>query len=247
MEASNSSGTRINKYLSEIGYCSRRKADQLIAESRITINAKVPEMGTRLEPGDVVAVDGQDVGQLEREPPIYIAFHKPVGVVCTTDTVREKDNIIDYIGFPSRIFPIGRLDKMSEGLIFLTNDGSIVNQILRARHQHEKEYHVMVNRPIDDAFIKKMSEGVSILDTVTLPCEVEKTSDTTFRMVLTQGLNRQIRRMCEALGHRVVRLQRSRIMNIELDIPMGECRHLNDKEMAEIHRRIALAADSEKV
>lgn len=241
MESSQPTGTRINKYLSEIGYCSRRAADKLIEDGKITINGKVPEMGTRLQPGDVVEVSGKEVGQLEGGKQIYIAFHKPVGIVCTTDQVREKDNIIDYIDYPTRIFPIGRLDKMSEGLIFLTNDGDIVNKILRARHQHEKEYHVMVNRPIDDQFIEKMAAGVAILDTITFPCEVEKTTPTTFRIVLTQGLNRQIRRMCEALGHRVIRLQRSRIMNIELDIPLGEWRYLSEEEMVEIYARIAKA------
>lgn len=241
MEETQQRGKRINKYLSEIGFCSRRAADKLIESGLVTINGVVPEMGTRLQPGDLVAVKGEEVGQLEGAPSIYIALHKPVGIVCTTDQVREKDNIIDFMNYPSRIFPIGRLDKMSEGLILLTNDGDIVNKILRARHQHEKEYHVMVNRPFDDAFIEKMAAGVQILDTITRPCSVERTSPTTFRMVLTQGLNRQIRRMCEALGHRVIRLQRSRIMNVELDMPMGEWRYLSDAELKEIHTRIALA------
>ena len=198
-------------------------------------------MGTRLQPGDIVAVKGEEVGQLEGASSVYIALHKPVGIVCTTDQIREKDNIIDFMNYPSRIFPIGRLDKMSEGLILLTNDGDIVNKILRARHQHEKEYHVMVNRPFDDEFITKMATGVQILDTITRECSVERTSSTTFRIILTQGLNRQIRRMCEALGHRVIRLQRSRIMNVELDIPEGEWRYLSDEELREIHARIALA------
>ena len=246
MEESQPSGKRINKYLSEIGFCSRRAADKLIELGQVTINGVVPEMGTRLEPGDVVAVKGKEVGQLEGAKLIYIALHKPVGIVCTTDQVREKDNIIDFIDYPSRIFPIGRLDKMSEGLIFLTNDGDIVNKILRARHQHEKEYHVMVNRPFEDEFLAKMASGVKILDSVTLPCAVERTSPTTFRIVLTQGLNRQIRRMCEALGHRVIRLQRSRIMNVELDMPMGEWRYISEAELQEIHARIALAGEGQE-
>ena len=246
MEESQPSGKRINKYLSEIGYCSRRAADKLIELGQVTINGVVPEMGTRLQPGDVVAVKGEEVGKLEGAAPVYIALHKPVGIVCTTDQVREKDNIIDFIDYPTRIFPIGRLDKMSEGLIFLTNDGDIVNKILRARHQHEKEYHVMVNREFDDAFLEKMSAGVQILDTITLPCAIERTSATTFRMILTQGLNRQIRRMCEALGHRVIRLQRSRIMNVDLDMPMGEWRHLTEEELTEIHLRISKVGEGQE-
>ena len=168
-------GTRINKYLSEVGHCSRRAADALLEQGRITINGVVPEMGTRVQPGDRVAVDGVEVATSDQER-IVIAYHKPVGIVCTTDTRREKDNIIDAINFPTRVYPIGRLDKMSEGLIFLTNDGDIVNDILRARYGHEKEYHVTVNGPITPKFVQKMSSGVAILDTVTMPCEVEATA-----------------------------------------------------------------------
>ena len=179
--------TRINKFLSEAGFCSRRAADKLIDAGRVTINGKVPEMGTKVEDGDEVRVDGKVVLNGEEEL-VYLAFHKPVGVVCTTDTKREKDNIIDYICYPSRIFPIGRLDKPSEGLIFLTNDGDIVNKILRAKNNHEKEYVVRVNKPIRGNFIRDMRNGVPILETVTNPCFVEQTGDREFRIILTQGL-----------------------------------------------------------
>ena len=233
---------RINKYLSEIGYCSRRAADKLIQEERITVNGKPVEMGLKVTPTDEIAVDGIVVDQAG-DKPVYIAFNKPVGIVCTTDTRVEKDNIIDYISFPTRIFPIGRLDKPSEGLIFLTNDGDIVNKILRARNQHEKEYVVTVNRPITEEFIQKMAAGVPILDTVTRPCKVKQTHKKEFRIILTQGLNRQIRRMCEYLDYRVVTLKRVRIMNVSLDVGKGKWRHLTKKEMAEINR---LVADSTK-
>ena len=233
---------RINKYLSEIGYCSRRAADKLIQEERITVNGKPVEMGLKVTPADEIAVDGIIVDQAG-DKPVYIAFNKPVGIVCTTDTRVEKDNIIDYINFPTRIFPIGRLDKPSEGLIFLTNDGDIVNKILRARNQHEKEYVVTVNRPITDEFIQKMAAGVPILDTVTRPCKVKQTHKKEFRIILTQGLNRQIRRMCEYLDYRVVTLKRVRIMNVSLDVGKGKWRHLTKKEMTEINR---LVADSAK-
>lgn len=233
---------RINKYLSEIGYCSRRAADKLIQEERITVNGKPVEMGLKVTPTDEIAVDGIVVDQAG-DKPVYIAFNKPVGIVCTTDTCVEKDNIIDYINFPTRIFPIGRLDKPSEGLIFLTNDGDIVNKILRARNQHEKEYVVTVNRPITEEFIQKMAAGVPILDTVTRPCKVKQTHKKEFRIILTQGLNRQIRRMCEYLEYRVVTLKRVRIMNVSLDVGKGKWRHLTKKEMAEINR---LVADSTK-
>jgi len=233
---------RINKYLSEIGYCSRRAADKLIEEARITVNGKTVEMGLKVTPADEIAVDGIVVDQ-EGDKPVYIAFYKPVGIVCTTDTRVEKDNIIDYINYPTRIFPVGRLDKPSEGLIFLTNDGDIVNKILRARNQHEKEYVVTVNRPITEEFIQKMAAGVPILDTVTRPCKVKQTHKKEFRIILTQGLNRQIRRMCEYLDYRVVTLKRVRIMNVSLDVGKGKWRHLTKKEITEINR---LVADSAK-
>ena len=229
---------RINKYLSEIGYCSRRAADKLIQEERITVNGKPVEMGLKVTPTDEIAVDGILVDQAG-DKPVYIAFNKPVGIVCTTDNRVEKDNIIDYINFPTRIFPIGRLDKPSEGLIFLTNYGDIVNKILRARNQHEKEYVVTVNRPITEDFIQKMAAGVPILDTVTRPCKVKQTHKKEFRIILTQGLNRQIRRMCEYLDYRVVTLKRVRIMNVSLDVGKGKWRHLTKKEMTEINRLVA--------
>lgn len=233
---------RINKYLSEIGYCSRRAADKLIEEKRVTINGSVPEMGTKVTDDDVVAVDGKPVVE-PKEDFVYLAFHKPIGIVCTTDTKREKNNIIEYINYPKRIFPIGRLDKPSEGLILMTNDGDIVNKILRARNNHEKEYLVRVNRKITDDFIERMRNGIPILGTVTRKCKVEKISDFQFRIVLTQGLNRQIRRMCEYLGYRVTQLKRIRIMNITLDVPVGKYRDLTPKEMKELN---ALIADSSK-
>lgn len=233
---------RINKYLSEIGYCSRRAADKLIEEKRVTINGSVPEMGTKVTDDDVVAVDGKPVVE-PKEDFVYLAFHKPIGIVCTTDTKREKNNIIEYINYPKRIFPIGRLDKPSEGLILMTNDGDIVNKILRARNNHEKEYLVRVNRKITDDFIERMRNGIPILGTVTRKCKVEKISDFQFRIVLTQGLNRQIRRMCEYLGYRVTQLKRIRIMNITLDVPVGKYRDLTSKEMKELN---ALIADSSK-
>lgn len=234
--------TRINKFLSESGYCSRRAADRLIEEGRVTINGKVPEMGTKVQPGDQVEVDGKAINKPAEEF-VYIAFNKPVGIVCTTDTKREPDNIIDFLNYPKRIFPIGRLDKPSEGLILLTNDGDIVNKILRARNNHEKEYIVTVDKPITKSFIQKMSDGVPILDTVTRQCTVEPIDDRTFRIILTQGLNRQIRRMCEHFSYEVIRLKRIRIMNIQLDTPEGEWRYLSEKEMDEMN---SLLEDSNK-
>lgn len=233
---------RINKYLSEIGYCSRRKADDLISQNRVTINGKVPEMGTKISPDDEVRVDGELVSE-PNEKHVYIAFNKPVGIVCTTDTRREKDNIIEFINHPKRIFPIGRLDKPSEGLILLTSDGDIVNKILRARNNHEKEYIVTVDKPINNHFIIRMSQGVPILDTVTRECFVEQLSNYSFRIILTQGLNRQIRRMCEYLTFEVVKLKRVRIMNIELDLPPGKWRDLTEKELEDLN---AMISDSSK-
>lgn len=234
--------TRINKFLSEAGYCSRRAADKLIDQGRVTINGIVPEMGTKIAPNDEVRVDGKLISE-SHEKPVYIAFNKPIGIVCTTDTKVEKDNIIDYINYPTRIFPIGRLDKPSEGLIFLTNDGDIVNKILRARNNHEKEYLVTVDKPITKEFIQKMSNGIPVLDTITRNCEVEQVSKFIFKIVLTQGLNRQIRRMCEYLEYEVVKLKRVRIMNVSLDIPVGKWRDLTKKELDEIN---TLVSDSSK-
>ena len=238
----NEDGTRINKYLSEQGYCSRRAADKLIEQERVTINGKVPEKGTKVKINDEVAVDGESINKA-KEKPVYLALNKPKGIVCTTDTRVEKDNIIDFINYPTRIFPIGRLDKMSEGLILLTNDGDIVNKILRARNNHEKEYIVTVDRTITDHFIKRMSTGIPILDTVTRPCVVERIGKRSFKIILTQGLNRQIRRMCEYLEYRVMKLKRVRIMNITLDTSLGEHRELTSSELTELRR---LTDDSDK-
>lgn len=234
--------TRLNKYLSEAGYCSRREADKLIDAGRVTINGIVPEMGTKVAPGDIVQVDGKNIKN-SKEDFVYLAFNKPVGIVCTTDTRVEKDNIIDFINYHKRIFPIGRLDKPSEGLIFLTDDGDIVNKILRASNNHEKEYIVTVNKPISQTFIQRMSDGVPILDTVTKKCYVEKLDSHTFKIILTQGLNRQIRRMCEYLDYEVKTLKRVRIMNITLDVPVGEYREFTQKEITELNK---LLEDSSK-
>ncbi len=234
--------TRLNKYLSEAGFCSRREADRLIDAGRVTINGDVPELGTKVGPDDTVAVDGQPVHNKDVKR-VYLAFNKPIGIVCTTDTRVEKDNIIDFINYHKRIFPIGRLDKPSEGLILLTDDGDIVNKILRASNNHEKEYIVTVNKPISQTFVERMAGGIPILDTVTKRCHVEKLGKFAFKIVLTQGLNRQIRRMCEYLDYEVETLKRVRIMNIQLDTPVGEYRHLTDSEMQELN---ALLVDSEK-
>ncbi len=229
---------RINKYLSEVGFCSRREADKLIEAGKVTINGKVPEMGTKVLKGDEVRVKGKLISE-PKEKPVYIAFNKPVGIVCTTDTRVEKNNIIDYINYPKRISPVGRLDKPSEGLILLTNDGDIVNKILRARNNHEKEYIVKVDKPITEQFISKMSNGVPVLDTITRKCKVEQTGKCEFRIILTQGLNRQIRRMSEYLGYEVKRLKRIRIMNINLDMAVGKWRYLSKKEFKDLNKLIS--------
>lgn len=234
--------TRINKFLSEVGYCSRREADKLIAAGRVTINGKVPEMGTKISKNDSVQVDGKPINNT-KEAFVYLAFNKPIGIVCTTDTRVEKDNIIDYINYPKRIFPIGRLDKPSEGLILLTDDGDIVNKILRATNNNEKEYLVTVDKPISQTFIERMSNGVPILDRVTKKCTVEKLGTYEFRIILTQGLNRQIRRMCEYLDYEVCTLKRIRIMNIKLDVPVGSHRELTATEFNTLN---ALLEDSSK-
>lgn len=240
-----SSEKRLNKFISDSGFCSRREADRLVEQNRVTINDKVPELGTKVCPGDVVKVDGKPIHAVseDKEDRIYIAYHKPVGITCTTES-RVKENIIDAVGHPERIFPIGRLDKPSEGLIFLTSDGDIVNKILRAENAHDKEYVVTVDKPISSAFIQKMSNGVPILDTVTKPCVVTKESRFVFKIILTQGLNRQIRRMAEYLGYKVTKLVRTRIMNVSLDgLGPNQWRDLTEKEMAEIN---AAVADSTK-
>ena len=230
--------TRINKYLSEIGFCSRREADKLIEQGRITINGEEPEMGTKISEEDEVRVNGELVPQPKKKKMVYLAFNKPAGIVCTTDTKREKNNIIEYINYSTRIFPIGRLDKPSEGLIFLTNDGDIVNKILRARNKHEKEYEVTVHKPVTKEFIQAMSIGVPILDTVTRKCFVKQMDKKKFKIILTQGLNRQIRRMCEYLEYDVKKLKRVRIMNIKLDIPVGTYRDFTAKELNQINQSV---------
>ena len=226
---------RINKYLSEVGYCSRREADRLILEGKVTINGKIPDIGAKVEESDQVEVKGQRIEKSTRQKNIYLAFNKPVGIVCTTDTKVEPNNVIDFIKYPKRIFPIGRLDKLSEGLIFLTNDGDIVNKILRSRNNHEKEYIVKVNRQINSDFIQSMSNGVEIFGTITKKCIVKQLGPKNFKIILTQGLNRQIRRMCEALGYRVRSLKRVRIMNIKLDLPTGEYREFSKEELLELN------------
>jgi len=241
MSSNHNFPVRLNKYLSEVGYCSRREADKLISQGRVTLNGIKPELGTKVQERDSVEVDGKSVSQ-KQDKPVYLIFNKPVGIVCTTDTRVEKDNIIDYINYPKRIFPIGRLDKPSEGLIFLTDDGDIVNKILRARNGHEKEYIVRVNKPINSSFIKQMSSGLPILETKTKPCKVTKIGEYEFNIILTQGLNRQIRRMCEYLNYRVTKLQRVRIMNIKLDLPIGKWREFTEKEFQELNRLLARSA-----
>jgi|TARA_B110000240_G_scaffold38023_1_gene42190 23S rRNA pseudouridine2604 synthase len=228
---------RINKFLSEVGYCSRRKADVLIEQGRIKINGEIAVMGQKIIGDETIEVNGIKV-QIAKKKNVYIAFNKPIGIVCTTDQKREKNNIIDYINYPSRIFPIGRLDKPSEGLIFLTNDGDIVNKILRANNHHEKEYQVEVSKPITKEFIKEMGEGVPVLETVTQKCFVKQTGKKTFKIILTQGLNRQIRRMCEYFDYRVVALKRVRIMNIKLDVPVGEYRDFTAEELNQINQSV---------
>ena len=227
--------TRINKYLSEVGYCSRRRADRLIEEGKVKINGEISEIGTKVDDCDLIEVEGQIIKKSTKQKKIYLAFNKPVGIVCTTNREVEPDNIIDFIKYPKRIFPIGRLDKLSEGLIFLTNDGDIVNKILRARNNHEKEYIVSVNRPINREFIQTMSNGVEILETKTKNCYAKQMGPKKFKIILTEGLNRQIRRMCESLGYRVQSLKRVRIMNIKLDIPVGKYREFTKKELIKLN------------
>jgi 23S rRNA pseudouridine2604 synthase len=230
---------RINKYISESGFCSRRGADRLIEDGLVFVNGEKAELGTKVAESEEVKVDGKLIGVKDER--VYLAFNKPVGITCTTD-LRDPDNIIDFINYKERIFPIGRLDKMSEGLIFLTNDGDIVNKILRSGNEHEKEYVVKVDLEVNGEFVNKMSSGVKILDTVTQPCRVEKTRKNEFRITLTEGLNRQIRRMCEVFGYKVLRLKRVRIMNVELgNIEVGTWRYLTAKEFNEIMDLVKLS------
>ncbi|HET6243619.1 MAG: 23S rRNA pseudouridine(2604) synthase RluF [Bacteroidetes bacterium] len=243
MLETNSEQKRINKYISETGICSRRAADKLIEETRVTVNGITAVMGTKVTTQDLVEIDGIPVKQ--KKEPIYIAFNKPPGITSTTDS-KDKDNIIDYINFPERIFPVGRLDKPSEGLIFLTNDGDIVNKILRAKNNHEKEYVVTVNKLINHDFIKKMGNGLPILDTITQKCKVVKEGEYSFRIILTQGLNRQIRRMCDFLGYQVIELVRIRIMNITLSgLKHGEWRYLTSEEIKVINKLVQYSAKTQ--
>ncbi|NBK90987.1 pseudouridine synthase [bacterium 1XD21-13] len=233
---------RLNKFLSEAGVCSRREADRMIEEGRITVDGRKAETGMRVRPDQEIKV-GKKVISMEREEEVLLAVYKPEGVVCTTDR-REKRNIVDYVGYPVRIYPIGRLDKDSEGLILMTNIGSLVNKMMRAANYHEKEYLVTVNKPVTDAFLERMAKGVRIrkeekgevlLDAMTRPCQVEKLGKCSFRIILTQGLNRQIRRMCEALGYQVTHLKRVRVLNIELKgMRPGTWRRVTDKELKEL-------------
>lgn len=240
-----SAGIRLNKFISDSGFCSRREADKLIEKNRVSINGSCPELGTKVMPGDEVRVDGKRIKSSapNKSDRIYIAYHKPVGITCTTER-HIAGNIIDAIRHPQRIFPIGRLDKDSEGLIFLTSDGDIVNKILRAENAHDKEYIVTVDKPLSGQFAGLMSKGVPMLDTVTKPCSVTIQGRNVFRIILTQGLNRQIRRMCEHFGYTVTRLKRTRIMNVELgSLKPGQWRDLTRDEMAEINKAVA---DSKK-
>jgi 23S rRNA pseudouridine2604 synthase len=243
MESDNRKTTSLNKFISDTGRCSRRQADELIDAGRVKLNGQVARKGNRVGIGDEVTIDGEKIGVTDKPQLVYIALNKPVGITCTTDQ-RVRDNIVKFVGYPERIFPIGRLDKPSEGLILLTNDGDIVNKILRARNAHEKEYIVSVNQPVTSGFLKKMATGVPILDTVTLPCFVEKLNKYQFRIVLTQGLNRQIRRMCKHLGYEVTSLKRIRIMNIRLgQLKTGKWRHLSKEELETLNEMLR---DSDK-
>ena len=236
MSGTDNEGIRLNKYIASSGLCSRREADTLIENGKVTINGVVAVQGTKVNDGDVVLVSGRKV--TPDDDMVYIAFNKPLGVTCTTDK-RDPSNIIDYIGFDERIFPVGRLDKNSSGLILLTNDGSIVNKLLRAENGHEKEYLVTVNRPYDKNFIRSMESGVPVLGQLTLPCKLKPAGDKTFRIILHQGLNRQIRRMCEYLGYKVTRLKRIRFMNITLgDLETGKWRYLTSSEKKELLKDI---------
>ena len=222
-------GVRLNKYMAESGYCSRREADRLISEGRVRIDGRVGALGDRVMPGMAVTVDGQPLtGEGEK---LYILLNKPRGIVCTADP-REPMNVVDYLNHPQRVFPVGRLDKDSEGLLLMTSDGDIVNRLLRAAGGHEREYEVQIDRPVTREFVEKMMAGVPILDTVTLPCRVRRTGERSFNIVLVQGLNRQIRRMCEARGASVVQLRRIRIMNLRLgNLKPGQWRELTEAEL----------------
>ncbi len=227
--------TRINKYLSQVGFCSRREADKLIDQGRVTVNNVVVSHGHKITSSDIIKVDSEKIKNNVKER-TYLIFNKPRGIVCTTDTEKEEKNIIEFINYKKRIFPIGRLDKMSEGLIFLTDDGDIVNRILRSRYMHEKEYLVTVTKKINHDFLKKMSNGIPILGTITKKCDLKYINDYQFKIILTQGLNRQIRRMCDYLGYKVKKLERIRIMNVKLDVPRGKWRLFSNTELKELKK-----------
>jgi len=238
--------TRLNKFISSSGHCSRREADALIEQGRVFVNGQKCTSGFQVGPSDIVKVDGLIIKAKPKKDRVYLAFNKPEGITCTTEG-NVKGNIVDYINYPEKIFPIGRLDKFSQGLIFMTNDGDIVNKILRAGNSHEKEYIVGVDRPVTDEFVRKMANGLPILDTVTLKCKVTKLSKNSFKIILTQGLNRQIRRMCEYLGYRVNTLTRIRIMNVELGrLKPGSWRKLNPAEMEQINKMIANSSKTQE-
>lgn len=231
---------RLNKYISDTGLCSRREADKLIEQKRVSVNNQPPELGTKIGPADIVKVDGKVVGAVAKDKSdrVYIVYNKPIGITCTTER-HVKGNIIDAIGHKARIFPVGRLDKPSEGLIILTSDGDIVNKILRAENAHDKEYEVTVNQPISERFVKRMARGVPILGTVTKPCVVKPIGKNKFTIILTQGLNRQIRRMCEFLGYEVTKLKRTRIMHLQLDaLKPGQWRNLSQRELAALQNAV---------
>ena len=240
MDNNNQTGININKFISDTGMCSRREAEKYIVDERVTINNKITKLGNRVNPGDIVKVDGEKLKTTTND--IYIAFNKPVGIICTTE-LKVKNNIIQYINHPKRMFPIGRLDKESEGLIFLTNDGNIVNKILRAGNNHEKEYIVTVDKPITEKFIERMSNGIPMLGTVTHKCHVEMLSNYVFKIILTQGLNRQIRRMCSFCGYEVRKLKRVRIMNIGLkNLKLGEWREFTPQELDGIMKMVVTSS-----
>ncbi len=235
-------GISLNKYISSTGFCSRREADKYIEDGRVSINGKTAGLGKRVFVGDKIAIDGELIKQKASNKPVYIALNKPIGITSTTDT-KDKSNIISFLNYPKRIFPIGRLDKDSDGLIFLTNDGDIVNKILRAENNHEKEYIVSIDKAITPDFILKMSNGLPILGTVTQKCFVKQEGSRRFRIILTQGLNRQIRRMCEYLGYEVKKLTRVRIMNVELEnLAIGKWRYLNPEEITTIEKLITTSS-----
>ncbi|MDZ4824066.1 MAG: 23S rRNA pseudouridine(2604) synthase RluF [Flavobacteriales bacterium] len=244
MKSNEAIKVRLNKFISDTGFCSRREADKLIEDGRVIVNGSSAVLGTKVDENDEVLLDGKPIRS--KEQPIYIAMNKPVGIICTTDRT-IKNNIIDFINHPKRIFPIGRLDRPSEGLIFLTNDGNIVNKILRSGNKHEKEYIVSVHKPVTDEFVREMENGIPILDTVTLKCFVKQTGMNQFRIILTQGLNRQIRRMCEYLGYEVTRLKRVRIMNVNISgIDVGKWRYLSSEEMDDINKSVSHSVKTEE-